>query len=213
MTASLDKIKAVVTSRGGLARPNNFLIELPSIRGVSSREMNILCRNATLPGKQIVTHDRRIGMQFEKIAYGYAVDDVTLTFLMMNDYSVRNYFDAWRSVILDEEGQTVAYKNQYEKRVVIHQLANSVPALTASASINVGPFSAGISRSVGLPFGGNLNITTPVYSVELINAFPTTIGQIDFNNDADGFIEMQVQMSYTNWKKVPSGQTQISIQL
>jgi hypothetical protein len=213
MTASLDKLKSVITSKGGIARPNNFLIELPSIRGVSSRDMNILCRNATLPGKQVLTHDRRIGMQFEKVAYGYAVDDVTLTFLLTNDYSVRNYFDAWRSVILDEEGQTVAYKNQYEQRVVIHQLANSVPSIFGTASINIGPISAGFSGGVGFPFDGNVNITTPVYSVELINAFPTTIGQIDFNNDADGFIEMQVQMSYTNWKKVPAGQTQIRIQI
>ena len=213
MTASLDKLKSVITSRGGLARPNNFLIELPTIAGISSRDMNILCRSATLPGKQVLTHDRRIGMQFEKVAYGYAVDDVSMTFLMMNDYSVREYFDAWRSIILSEDEQTVAYKNQYEKRVSIHQLANSVPSLTAGVSINIGPISAGFTRSIGLPFGGNVNVSTPVYSVELINAFPTTIGQIDFNNDADGIVELTVQMSYTNWKTVPSGQKQISIQL
>jgi len=213
MTASLDKLKSTIVQRGGLARPNNFLVELPSIAGISSRDMNILCRNATLPSKQILTHDRRIGMEFEKVAYGYAVDDVSLSFLMTNDYSAREYFDAWRSVILGEDSHTVAYKNQYEKRVIIHQLANSIPSIFGSASIAVGPISAGFSAGIGLPFGGNLNITTPVYSVELINAFPTTIGQIDFNNDQDGLIEMTVQMSYTNWKKVPSGQTQISIQL
>lgn len=213
MTASLDKLKSVIANKGGLARPNNFLVELPTINGITSRDLNILCRNASLPGKQIVTHDRRIGMQFEKVAYGYAVDDVTLTFLMMNDYSVREYFDAWRSIILNEDEQTAAYKNQYEKRVVIHQLANSIPSLFLSANINIGPFSTNISRGIGLPFGGNVNITTSVYSIELINAFPTTIGQIDFNNDADGLIEMTVQMSYTNWKTVPAGQKQIQFQL
>ena len=64
-----------------------------------------------------------------------------------------------------------------------------------------------------MPFGGNLNITTSIYACELIDAFPTSIGEIGFNNDADGFTEMTVQFSYTNWKTVPAGQTQISFQL
>ena len=106
--------------------------------------MNLLCRTVSLPGKQVMTHDRRVGMEFEKIAYGYAVEDVSMTFLVMNDYGVREYFDEWRSLILDEEAQTVNYKEEYAKRVVIHQLANSIPSLFASASINVGPISAGI---------------------------------------------------------------------
>lgn len=213
MTASVDKMKSVIAQKGGLARPNNFMVELPPLAGMSAREMNLLCRTVSLPGKQVMTHDRRIGMEFEKIAYGYAVEDVSMTFLVMNDYGVREYFDEWRSLILDEEVQTVNYKEEYAKRVVIHQLANSIPSLFASASINVGPISAGISRGIGLPFGGNLDITTSVYSVELIDAFPTTVGEIGLNNDQDGFIEMTVQLSYTNWKTVPAGQKQISFTL
>lgn len=213
MTASVDQLKSTIAQRGGLARPNNFLVELPPLAGVSSREMNILCRSAALPGKQILTHDRRIGMEFEKIAYGYAVDDVSMTFLVMNDYGVRNYFDTWRKLILDEDGQTVNYKSEYQRRVVIHQLANSIPSLFASASINVGPISAGISAGIGIPLGGRLDITTSVYTVELINAFPTTVGEITFNNEQDSFVEMTVQFSYTNWKTVPSGQKQITFTL
>jgi len=213
MTASIDKMKSVIAQKGGLARPNNFLVELPSLGGADAREMNILCRTASLPGKQILTHEKRVGMKFEKVAYGYAVDDVSMSFLVMNDMGVRTYFDEWRELILSEDVQTVKYKEEYQRRIVIHQLANSIPSFFASASINVGPISAGVSRGIGLPFGGNLDITTSVYSVELQNAFPTTIGEIGFNNDADGISEMTVQFSYTNWKRVPSGQTQISFTL
>jgi len=212
MTASVDKIKSVIAQKGGLARPNNFMVELPSLN-IDNREMNLLVRTASLPGKQILTHDRRIGMEFEKIAYGYAVEDVSMSFLVMNDYGVKKYFDEWRELILTEDAHTVAYKTEYQRRIVIHQLANSVPSLFASAAINVGPLSAGVSAGIGLPFGGNLNITTSIYACELIDAFPTSIGEIGFNNDADGFTEMTVQFSYTNWKTVPAGQTQISFQL
>lgn len=213
MASSVDQLKSNITWRGGLARPNNFLIELPSLSGVSSQTMNVLCRSATLPGKQILTHDRQVGMEREKIAYGYAVDDVTMTFLMTNDYAVRDYFDRWKSIILNDDNQTVKYKNQYQSRVVIHQLANSVPSIMLGASINIGPFSVGKTIGRGFPVGGRLDVTTSVYSVELIDAFPTTIGEIALNNDQDQFIEMSVQLSYTNWKTVPAGQKQITFTL
>ena len=213
MVASLDELKSSIATKGGLARPNNFVVELPPLAGVSSRDMNILCRQATLPAKQIVTHERRIGMEFEKIAYGYAVDDVSLTFLVMNDYGVKQYFDTWKDLILNEDAHTANYKEEYQKRIVIHQLANSIPQIFGSASISVGPLSAGISRSFGFSAGGRIDIATTVYSCELINAFPTTIGEISFNNDQDAFIEMTVQMSYTNWKVLPAGQKQVTFTL
>ena len=213
MASSIEQLKSNIQSRGGLARPNNFLIELPTLGGVSSESMNVLCRSATLPGKQILTHDRQIGMEREKVAYGYAVDDVTMTFLMTNDYAVRNYFDRWKNIILNEDGQTVKYKNEYQSRVVIHQLANSVPSIMLGANINIGPFSAGKTVGRGFPVGGRLDVTTSVYSVRLEDAFPTTIGEIQLNNDQDGFIEMNVQMSFTNWTTVPAGQKQITFDL
>ena len=102
-TQSIDALKATLSSRGGIARPNRFAIELPSLNagGPIVKAMNVLCRSASLPGKQITTMDRRIGMEFEKIAYGYAVDDVSMTFLMTNDYAIKDYFDSWKGIIIE----------------------------------------------------------------------------------------------------------------
>ena len=118
-----------------------------------------------------------------------------------------------KNLILNEDAQTVNYKDEYQKRIVIHQLANSIPQVFGSASISVGPLTAGISRGFGFSAGGRIDISTTVYSCELINAFPTTIGEIAFNNDQDSFIEMTVQMSYTNWKVLPAGQKQVTFTL
>ena len=213
MASSIDRLKGEITTRGGLARPNNFMVELPSFGGVSTDTMNILCRNVTLPGKQVLTHDRLIQMEKEKVAYGYAVDDVSMTFLMLNDYSIRKYFDSWVNFIIDEDTQRAAYKDEYRRRIVVHQLANGVPQISLGANINVGPFSASKSFSRGFPLGGKLDVTRSVYSIELQDAFPTSIGEITLNNDQDGFIEMTVQISYTKWKPVPAGQVQLSYDL
>ena len=195
--ASISEIKSSITFGGGLARTNKFLVSLPSLGSggivgfLGSRNMNILCRTAQIPGKQVTTHEKRIGMKFEKVAYGYAVEDVTLTFMETALMPIRRYFDEWREIILNEDAQTAAYKTEYQKRVVISQLA------------------------MPLPFGALTNIPIDVnastYSVELVNAFPTTITSVDYNNEADGFVETTVSMSYTNWKRVSAGQLSFSI--
>lgn len=215
---TIEDLKSVATAKLGFARPNQFLVEmppigsnafggvggflanlLPSIPNIpnvletgtpSSREMNILCSSATLPGKQVLTSDRRIGMEFQKVAYGYAVDDVSLTFYLMNDYGVKTYFDAWIASTINEETGGVAYKSEYAKSIKIHQLRRAIKG----KSIDIGPLSA----NVGI--GGGT-----VYAVELINAFPTTLQAVELTNELDGLLQLTVQISYTRWKKIDSG--------
>ena len=210
---SIDTIKSLVTSGGGLARPNRFHVELPSIPGnsMNTRDLSDLCRTATIPSKQITTDERKIGMTTEKIAYGYLVDDVNINFLVLNDYKVKRYFDDWKGLIIDEETHTVGYKTDYQKRVVIHQLATAVPSITAGLGLKVGPLSKKISRSFA-PFP-QVQITTPVYSVELINAYPITVQALEFNNEPDGILEMSVQFAYTNWRVIKSSQRKLNIDL
>jgi len=182
--ATIDDIKSLASTRLGFARPNSFLVTLPARFGGDSRELNILCQATSLPSKQITTTNRRIGTEFQKVAYGYAIDDVTLTFRLMNDYGVKRYFDNWRNSIIDENFQ-IAYKNEYVEDVTIHQLRK--PLLGFSQS--VGPFRAGIQIGEGT-----------VYSVKLIDAFPTTFQQVDLSDEAsDTIISFSVQLSYTNW--------------
>ena len=204
MANSIEDIKALANTKLGFARPNKFLVTLPTVGvgggllagiigafnggngGASPRELNILCSNATMPAKQILTNDRRIGMEFQKVAYGYAVDDVSMTFYLMNDYGVKDYFDSWRSTILDETGQASNYKNEYAKTVTIHQLRQPLKGF----SKQLGPirFNAGIG-------GGS------VYSVDLLEAFPVASSAIELNNDLDGLVQLTVTFAYTNWRR------------
>ena len=198
--ASLSEIKSSITFGGGLARTNKFLVTLPSLGAggligfLGARNMNILCRSAQIPGKQILTHDKRIGMKFEKVAYGYAVEEVTLSFMETSTLPVRRYFDTWRDIVLNEDEQTANYKRDYQRRVIIHQLAMPVP-LGAFPITNQLP----------------VDVQVSTYSVELINAFPTTITANEYNNEQDGFIETTVSISYTNWKRIPAGQISLSV--
>jgi hypothetical protein len=202
--SSIEDLKTIVSSRLGFARTNNFVVMLPSfsqnilrdfiprVAGFneslpSKRELNILCKNVALPGKQMLTTDRRVGMEVQKVAYGYAVEDVSMTFHVLNDYGIINYLNAWRQSMIDENFHTARYKNEYQKPIMIYQLRK--PIFTSDIA-NLGPVS--ISADIG---GGK------VYGVELLNAFPTTISTINFSNELDGLVEVTVSFSYTNWRK------------
>ena len=216
MANSIEDIKALANTKLGFARNNKFLVTLPSVGvgggllagivgafggvggGASPRELNILCSNVTMPAKQILTNERRIGMELQKVAYGYAVDDISMTFFLMNDYGVKDYFDSWRSTILDEEGQASNYKNEYAKTVTIHHLRQPLKGF----SRQIGPirFNAGLG-------GGS------VYSVNLIEAFPVASSAIELNNDLDGLVQLNVTFAFTNWKRARGGQNFINMDI
>jgi len=220
MANSIDDLKALANTKLGFARSNRFLVTFPTnfggggglLQGIiglltgggggaSGRELNILCSNTTLPAKVTLTNDRRIGMEFQKVAYGYAVDDVSMTFYLMNDYGVKEYFDAWTNTAIPEAGGaafTSNYKSQYARTITIHQLRQPLAGL----SKQVGPirFNAGIG-------GGT------VYSVDLLEAFPVATSAIELNNELDGLVQLTVSFAYTNWRRSSNTQGFINMDI
>ena len=220
MASSVDELKALANTKLGFARPNRFLVTFPTSfggsggilgsvlgllniggGGASGRELNILCSNTTLPAKVTLTSERRIGMEFQKVAYGYAVDDVSMTFYLMNDYGVKEYFDAWRNSAIPEDGGnafTSNYKSSYAKSITIHQLRQPLKGF----SRQVGPI------RFGLGLGGG-----SVYSVELLDAFPVGTSAIELNNELDGLVQLTVTFAYTNWRRATNTQGFINMDI
>ena len=220
MANSVDELKALANTKLGFARPNRFLVTFPTSfggsggilgsvlgllniggGGASGRELNILCSNTTLPAKITLTSERRIGMEFQKVAYGYAVDDVSMTFYLMNDYGVKEYFDAWRNSAIPEDGGnafTSNYKSSYAKSITIHQLRQPLKGF----SRQVGPI------RFGLGLGGG-----SVYSVELLDAFPVGTSAIELNNELDGLVQLTVTFAYTNWRRATNTQGFINMDI
>lgn len=195
--ANIDQLKSLASTKLGFARQNSFLVELPTFGGgLGSNEINLLCSNVSLPGKQILTNDKRVGTEFQKIAYGYAVDDVSMTFYAMNDYGIKKYLDNWMASTVNEDNHTVAYKNEYQRDIRIHQLRKPI----ANKKLELGP----INVNIGLGQG-------TVYSVQLQDAFPTTVASIDLNNELDGLVQVTAQFSYTKWKPINDPQGFISV--
>jgi hypothetical protein len=203
MVATIDKFKSLISAKGGMARPNLFRIKFPSLPGATAEEVNILCKDVQLPGRQIMTNERRIGLQLEKVPYGYAVGDISVTFHVLNNYGIKEYFETWQNLAVNQQTKEIGYQSEYARNIEIEQFQkvqrlpnrfrsefdNSLLPRLSDIDIVQQFFSV----------GDQLNDLV-VYRCKLIDAFPSTMTAIQLNNDLDGIVELNIQLSYTNWE-------------
>ena len=202
LPVSIDSMKSTINRRGGIARANRFgvyithpsksmnnllnfnpatlLSNLISGDGVNvgdfisdPRDMFILCRSVTLPGKRISTTEATHNHHMSKKPYGAIADEVTMTFMLTNDYYIRKYFDMWQEMIVDTTGKhyKTFYKNEYCTDVTIQQLSS-------------------------------WNDVVPGYSIILDNAYPIQVGAIELSSEGDGIMEVTITFEYDNYRTV-----------
>ena len=195
MPLSVDDLKSAL--RSGPARTNMFQVIMPSLPGLvgNTRELNLLCRDIQLPGRQVLSNERVIGMKQVKVAYGYAADDISMTFLVTNDYGVKDYFEHWQELAANTLTKELNYPTTYCHDVTIHQLkhgtAFDIPGIF-DQSFSFGPFNINLDADI-------ISNEQKIYSVKLIDAFCTTLNAIQLNNDPNGLTELNVQLSYKDW--------------
>ena len=202
LPVSIDTLKSTINRRGGIARgnrfavyvnhpskgmnsllnfnPANLLSNLISGQGVNAgdfiqdpRDMFLLCRNVTMPGKRISTTEATHNHHLSKKPYSAITDEVTMTFLLTNDYYIKKYFDMWQEMIVETSGKhyKTFYKSEYTTDVIIQQLSAS-------------------------------NDVVPGYTIELLNAYPIQVGAIELSSEGEGLIEVQITFEYDNYRSV-----------
>jgi hypothetical protein len=181
---STDNLRETIFSQKDLASPNRYRVELPDITGtimpsgdrvsgkgnaVADRiQLGQLCTTARIPGKNISVVDRNIGLEQVKVANGYTLGEIGLTFYLTNKYSARNYFQQWMNCIVSPTPPFVmGFHANYAKDLqVVHLDRNG----------------------------------DEVYRVQLIKAYPTSISEMDLNNQAQSAaMELTVSLTYSNY--------------
>lgn len=188
----VDDFKSIVSTKGGIARANLFAVSLPGLPGIATtEEMNLLCKDVILPGRQVTTRERTIGLTTRKMAYGYVIEDVAMTFHVMNDYGVKEYFETWQNLAVDQNTYEIGYKKDYSFDVKISQIKKG--------------------SGSGVVVSNQLSQDEIIYDCVLEEAFPTTMNSIQLNNELDGILELNVQLSYTNWRSAVTSQETIDL--
>ena len=212
----LDDFKGTVSGGSGLALPTLFKVILPPIGGHDPQDLNLICKGVNLPGRQITSTDYQVGTPVTKIANGFACPDVTLTFYVLNNHKITNYFDLWQREAHDQENYVVGYYDDYAKPVEIHQLQKGTGFSLFKKQIG---FLEQVPRSIreriddaldlGIPQidigNGQIDISAgssapAVRKVKLHGAYPTSVNDIQLGNDQnDQITELTVQLSYRDW--------------
>lgn len=199
---NIEQLKSLASQKRGFARTNLFQVTLPSIPGFnkySGEDLNILCTNVNLPGRQIITQERLIGIKGRKMPNGFASEDVSMSFYCLNDYGIKEYFEAWQNRIINQETYSIGYTSDYCRDVRVRQLERGAGTARKVGEIDLPDFDFGIFR---IDFDINLyKHSKVVYECVLLDAFPTTMNPIELNNEQDGLVQLNVQLSYRNWKK------------
>ena len=187
----INQLKSVVSKGRGFASANQFMVTLPSLGGYDTRDLNVLCTNVNMPGRQIMTQERLIGIKGRKMPNGFASDDVSMTFHVMNDYTIKKYFEEWQNKVISQDSFEVAYTNEYAEDVTITQLKKGTA------------FDFPIDKIFGIDIDIDIRSKESImYQVKLLDAFPTTMNAIEFNNEQDGLVKLNVQLSYRNLTRV-----------
>jgi hypothetical protein len=180
MSFSTDKLRALVHKQKGAASNNRFKVFMPPINGTpkpgggaaewkgNTEDLDLLCTQARIPGKSILTLDRQIGIEPIKVGVGHVLPEVSLTFYLTGTYSARDYFQEWIECIVSPKPPFVAgFLEDYGKQLTIEQLDKQA---------------------------------NKVYGVKLERAYPTTINEIELNNQAQqAVLEMTVSLAYSNY--------------
>ncbi len=186
--ATIEDFKSIITQKGGVARSNKFRVLFTPPKGSlfnidpeaiigsllggdtgnfeaknlinDPRAVSFLCSGASIPGVQIGTLDYQAEKQTVKVANTFIHEEVTLKFILTNDYYMKKLFDNWLKQVIDPESHSVGYKDDYSCDVVIQQLNSRGNVVYGVKLIKAFPTTVtAIEFDSGSDAFGELNVT------------------------------------------------------
>ena len=210
---NIDSMKSTINRHGGIARgnryavyishpskgmnallrfdPATFLNNLISGDGVhvgdfinDPRDLFIMCQSVSLPGKRISTMEADHNHNATKKPYSATMDEVSMTFMLTNDYYIKKYFDLWQEMIIDttHNHYKTSYKRDYCSDIIIQQLSTS-------------------------------NHIIPGYTLMLENAYPIQVGSISLGNGEEGLMELPITWEYDNFRTINNFDVDVNLKL
>jgi hypothetical protein len=160
------------------ARPNLFEVEmnLPILaqQGNSLNKMKFMIKSAQLPGSTVGTVPVFYFGRELKFAGNRTFPDWTVTIINDEDFSIRNSFERWMSLINshagNERSQSTYTPADYTTNMSVHQYSKN-------------------------------NVNGKIKSYKFVGAFPTDISPIDLDwGSNDAIEEFTVTFSYQWWE-------------
>jgi len=197
------------------------------------RKMELYCSKVSVPEKTInVTYQRQYGSPFPwpgQVQYG----TLTTTFYCDGAFHIKNYFDAWQKLIMNDLTGNLNYYDEYTSEFDIFArttLADKVKEVQEDKGLGAGvdsfagminkgiqkvrDVSSAINSATGFDTArdGKQAKVTPAtafretYGCRVFQCFPQTVGTIDFDHSAtDSIATFDVTWAYKQWNTFKMG--------
>lgn len=164
---TLDEFLSLVKFKN-LARMERFFVNFP-VAGINGREMNLLCEEAAIPGKNIGVRSIRINglTEYRAQTADYMGDSITMQFLVDTDWIPRLVIEEWMKLCVSNPGQgrEVGFYTDYAKDITLHAL---IPAgIPGEALLNLSPTQSDFALRQGVD---NFRKTNPTLAIPLDKA-------------------------------------------
>jgi len=137
-----------------------------------TRELNIMADSVGIPGRQIFTEESVTSLKSKKRAYQFGVEDISISFLLTNDWTAWDFIYDWQKKIIvgidNINTFNVGFHEEYSRDIVIEHLdsRNDVKK-----------------------------------SFRIMNSHPTALDQIELSNASENeVIRVNATFAYDNWK-------------
>jgi len=209
MTQRIDDFQSEISLAGGAAMPNLWRVQLPSLGEYDTRSLNLLCRASATPGRSINQTELQLGLVRKQIANGYGVTTIPMTFLVLNDGMILEYFERWMHQAINQETYEIGYYKDYTYQIQIDLLKKGfaqslfkkqfklpIPTSIKNRLPSIGPinFRQGeIDLQLGLK-------DQTIYTYKLLEAYPSALTGVALSNDpASSFMEINVEFTFRDW--------------
>lgn len=205
-----------------LARTNLFDVRIPVPRillgvdtnqssslGFGTEQLALVCEAAELPGRSINMIEYRHHAFTERVPHIINYTDIALTFLCTNTFSEKKFFERWMWEMVPSTGDNTGLVRYYRDEagpvfasdIVIRQYDGV--SLSKIVQREGNALEKGIEaikqllgdRKEGKP-DSYATTPSPIYSVKLIEAIPTSIASMPLNWSDDGFHRLQVNFTF-----------------
>jgi len=184
---SPDKIRSVVSRRGGFSTSEKFHIMFTASENIAGRtngvvtllgndpDLSYLCENVALPTKSIMGADKLIyGLNYQ-MPYRQSFPEVAMTFYCTKDMEEKRTFDLWQELIVNPTTGDLSFYEDYICDITISKYAKDAIDFNA----------------------------TPVYKIILEKAWPSIVAEVQLTHSSGSEItRLPVTFQYKKWRQV-----------
>lgn len=121
--ADLDSFLAHINTVGLPVSSRYFVEFMPSAANLGDsgrhRTVSMLCDQVVIPGVNIMAADIRVYGELTESPYGVTYQPASLSVILDNDSSAKEFFDEWSNDVFDRTTRTLGYYNDFVRDVVV----------------------------------------------------------------------------------------------